>query len=123
MPVRYSRAIVGLATVAVLSGCGGSDDGAGPPDGADATVNVVNNQFSPGTVTIAAGGMVSFVWPNGSFQHNILPVAPNTIPNQPTLRNGPFTHDQTFPVAGTYDYFCSAHGTATSGMRGRVVVQ
>jgi plastocyanin len=123
MLTQYRRVVHGLIAAAVLSGCGGSDDGAGPPDGADATVNVVNNQFSPGTVTIAAGGMVSFLWPNGSFQHNILPVAPSTIPNQPTLRNGPFTHDQTFPVAGTYDYFCSAHGTATSGMRGRVVVQ
>ena len=29
----------------------------------------------------------------------------------------------TMPTAGTYRYFCSAHGSENSGMRGTVVVQ
>jgi plastocyanin len=32
------------------------------------------------------------------------------------------TFSVTLSVAGTYQYFCSIHGTATSGMRGTIVV-
>jgi len=88
-----------------------------------AQVDVVNNAFDPASTTIAAGGTVSFRWSAGSRGHNVMPVAPATRPSQPTLRDGPFTHEETFPTAGTYRYFCSAHGTENSGMRGTVVVQ
>jgi len=91
--------------------------------GAFAQVEVLNNEFDPAQVTINAGGTVAFVWPSGSQQHNIVPVSPNTRPSQPTVRDGPFTHEETFPTAGEYRYFCSVHGTANSGMAGRVVVQ
>jgi plastocyanin len=86
-------------------------------------VDVRNNSFSPKSVSILAGGTVSFRWPTGSQQHNIFPVAPATKPSQTTTRDGPFTHDETFPTAGTYRYFCSVHGDASSGMNGPVVVQ
>lgn len=88
-----------------------------------AQVDVVNNAFEPASITIAPGGTVSFRWSAGSRGHNLVPVAPATRPNQPTLRDGPFTHEETFPTAGTYRYFCSAHGSENSGMRGTVVVQ
>lgn len=91
--------------------------------GAFAQVEVINNEFDPAQVTINAGGTVAFVWPSGSQEHNIVPVSPNTRPSQPTVRDGPFTHEETFPTAGEYRYFCSVHGTANSGMAGRVVVQ
>jgi plastocyanin len=88
-----------------------------------AQVDVGNNFFEPASVTVSPGGTVSFRWASGARGHNIVPVAPATRPSQSTLRDGPFTHEETFPTAGTYRYFCSAHGTDNSGMRGTVVVQ
>ena len=92
-------------------------------DDAFAQVALTNNQFDPAEVTIDAGGKVAFVWTTGASQHNIVPVAPATIPSSATVRDGPFTYEETFATPGNYDYFCSVHGTATTGMRGRVVVQ
>jgi plastocyanin len=86
-------------------------------------VDVTNNQFSPSAATIAAGGSVLFRWPEGSRQHNIIPVAPQTRPSATTVVDGPTTHEETFPTSGTYNYFCSVHGSANSGMRGTVIVQ
>jgi plastocyanin len=88
-----------------------------------AQVTLTNNQFDPAEVTIDAGGTVLFVWPTGAIDHNIVPVAPATIPSLATVQDGPFTHEEIFNTPGDYDYFCSVHGTATTGMRGRVVVQ
>ena len=86
-------------------------------------VDVQNDQFTPSTVTIQTGGTVLWVWSSTSRRHNILPVSPGTKPSQPTVRDGPFSHEETFTTAGTFRYFCSEHGTANSGMRGEVVVQ
>lgn len=86
-------------------------------------VDVENNQFSPATVTIQPGGTVLFLWSASAQDHDIIPVAPATKPSQSTVRDGPFSHEETFNTAGTYRYFCSVHGSAGSGMRGEVVVQ
>lgn len=86
-------------------------------------VNVENNQFNPGTVTIQTGGTVLWVWGASSQDHDIVPVSPGNRPSQPTIRDGPFSHEETFNTAGNYRYFCSNHGDAGSGMRGEVVVQ
>lgn len=88
------------------------------------TVQVVNNVFEPNLVTINRGGTVLFQWLSGSRDHNLIPIAPGTIPNAPVVRDGPSSVEQIFPVAGTYGFFCSVHATATSGsMRGQVIVQ
>lgn len=88
-----------------------------------AQVDVINNSFEPASVTVAPGGTVSFRWGSTARGHSIIPVAPATRPSQPTLRDGPFTYEETFPTAGTYRYFCSAHGAENAGMHGTVVVQ
>lgn len=41
--------------------------------------------------------------------------------NSATQASGTYTRD--FSTTGSYDYYCSVHGTATSGMRGTVAVQ
>lgn len=86
-------------------------------------VDVENNRFSPATIMIQPGGTVLFLWPANAQDHDIIPVSPATKPSQSTVRDGPFSHEETFSTAGTYRYFCSVHGTAGSGMRGEVVVQ
>ena len=69
-------------------------------------------------------GTVLFLWSASAQDHDIEPIVPGTKPSQPTLRDGPFSHEETFNTAGSYRYYCSAHGGADwSGMRGEVVVQ
>ncbi len=89
--------------------------------GASATVQVNNNQFQPQVTGVTAGGTVSFVWGNGSTQHNLVPDGGN-LPSDPTIRDGPFTRDVVFPSAGTFRYHCSVHGAAGAGMNGTVIV-
>lgn len=86
-------------------------------------VQVSNNQFSPSSITVARNATVRWEWTAQAVQHTIVPIAPATIPSVPAPRDGPSTYEASFAAAGTYDYYCSVHGTPTSGMRGRVVVQ
>ena len=86
-------------------------------------VDVQNDQFIPNSVTIQPGGTVLWVWGANARDHDIRPVSPATKPSQPTPRDGPFSHEESFNTAGTYRYFCSVHGSPGSGMRGEVVVQ
>ncbi len=89
---------------------------------AAATVQVANNRFEPQTIAIRAGGTVSFSWPNGSSQHNLIPDDGRDRPNDPVVRNGPFAVDVVFLTAGDYFYHCNVHGSTRSGMFGKVVV-
>lgn len=78
------------------------------------------NAFSPGTVHIKPGDTV--LWTNtGGIGHTV------------TSSTGDWTKDDaiaaptnttsyTFTKPGTYRYYCRVHGTATTGMRGAVVV-
>lgn len=94
--------------------------GAGP--GAS-VVTVENNIFSPSSITVAANTTVRWNWAAGSLQHNITPIQPATIPSEPTTSSAPHSYQVTFTTPGRYDYYCTVHGTPTSGMRGTVVVQ
>lgn len=85
---------------------------------AGATVTVqaaANNTFQPSLAAVTAGGTVTFEWPAGALQHNVMPYIQTT-------QDGPVTHDVVFPAAGTFNFFCSVHGTANSGMRGSIIV-
>lgn len=111
---------------ATLTGAAGSPrtfTAAAVVPGQFALVEVINNQFSPGNVTVSAGGTVGWAWAAGAGPHNINPVGGAARPSQPTLRDGPFIFTETFPQAGNFSYYCSQHGTPTSGMTGNVVVQ
>jgi adhesin/invasin len=87
-----------------------------------ANVNVVNNSFSPSSLTIAAGTRVVWTWASGSQDHNVAPVA--TLPTRSgNPVDGPATYQFTFGTPGTYSYFCEVHGSPTVGMRGTITVQ
>jgi plastocyanin len=90
--------------------------------GAATTVNVQNNRFSPEVAAVRAGGSVTFDWPSGSLQHNLIPDDGKAIPNDPTVRDGPASVTVVFPTAGDYYYHCSVHGGTRSGMFGRIIV-
>lgn len=86
-------------------------------------VTVENNVFSPSTITVRANTTVRWDWAPGSLQHNITPIQPATIPSDPTTSVAPHSYQVTFTTPGSYNYYCTIHGTPTSGMRGTVIVQ
>lgn len=85
-------------------------------------VDVQNNQFTPGDVTVPRNTTVVWIWKSGARNHNFTP-DPGTGNSSwqaafvPT-RDGPWIAPFTFSVAGTYTYSCTQH----PGMVGRVVV-
>lgn len=87
-----------------------------------ANVTLVNNSFSQLSVTIAAGGTVTWTWNcSPCNQHNVSSTA-----GPVSFRSGnPTSVDGTmfsfmFTTPGTYDYQCEVHAP---GMHGTVIVQ
>jgi plastocyanin len=83
-----------------------------------ATVTTPGTSFSPATVTIRAGGTVTWQF-TGSTRHNV--TFSGTAPtggNIPDTDAGG-TAQRTFSTTGTYAYSCTRH----SGMNGTVTVQ
>lgn len=112
MPLHRLLTVVALATA--LAAC---SDSAGP--GAQSDITVQDNSFSPSAVTVDAGSTVTWEW-TGSSPHNVTWVGPGAPAASATQTTG--TYDRMFDAAGTYDYYCTIHGTPTSGMRGSVTV-
>lgn len=93
-----------------------------------ATVHLVNSQFQPSTLTVAAGTAVTFEWSDGITQHTIFPASPATIPSDQAPAAAPHTYTVSFTASGTYRYYCSIHGGPgtggiPTGMAGAIVVQ
>jgi plastocyanin len=81
---------------------------------APAQVSVVDNAFKPRLVTVRPGRAVRWRW-MGARRHNVwFERGPRTCR---TRRSGSCT--RTFQKVGTYDYFCTLHGS----MAGRVRVR
>ena len=134
-------ALVALAVVA--AGCGGGDDddgdsgngggnapaaeepaaptaeddgGGSGGTGPGTQVSMKDIKFNPGTVTIKAGGKVT--WTNDdSVGHDV--TADDFESGSPGGIQGGSTYSHTFKKAGTYDYVCSVH----PGMKGTVKVK
>jgi plastocyanin len=86
------------------------------------TINVVNNEFSPATITVAAGTEVTWSWSAGATNHNVAPDG-TVPPRSGNPVNGPNTYRFTFNTPGTYGYHCEVHGAPGFGMSGTVIVQ
>lgn len=108
-----------------LTACG-DDDTAEPPtaslvDGVEAEVGVIDNTFRPGELEVAAGTEV--VWTNdGRNDHNVVPVEGDDWGVEAEAFAPHAEYRYRFTEPGTYDYYCSLHGTATKGMVGTIVV-
>jgi plastocyanin len=133
-------ALVALAVVA--AGCGGGDDddgdsgngggnapaaeepaaptaeddgGGSGGTGPGTQVSMKDIKFNPGTVTIKAGGKVT--WTNDdSVGHDV--TGDDFESGSPGGIEGGSTFSHTFKKAGTYNYVCSVH----PGMKGTVKV-
>jgi plastocyanin len=93
-----------------------------------ATVQLMNSQFQPSTLTVSAGTLVTFEWNDGATQHTIFPESPATIPSDQAPAVAPHTYSVTFSTPGTYRYYCTIHGGAgtggiPTGMSGAIIVQ
>lgn len=124
--ISLSAGFSSLVLVTVLTACGDgtTDPGTDPGDGGPvATTSVAvrdNLSFNPSHIIVSPGATVTWTW-EGGLVHNVVWVAA-PLPNSPDQTAGTF--QATMPsVAGTLDYFCTFHGTPTSGMRGRVQVE
>src|SRR5262245_23311699 len=114
------RTVSGLLAAVVL-GCGGYSTETGevtynpPPPGGNpqpsATIQVLDNFYSPATVLIAAGGTVTWNW--GGSGHSVTSSgSPSFSPTAP-ISNAPHTLGPvTFATAGTYEFYCTAHGVS-----------
>ncbi len=88
------------------------------------TVDVIalDNSFRPETIEVTAGTAVR--WENrGRNDHNVLPTDDSETWGAPTEEFLPGDeYTWVFSEPGTYDYYCSIHGTKDAGMIGTVVV-
>jgi len=107
-------------TVTVQSGApnpgggGGGTGGGGAPPPSAASVRMAGKAFSPGSVTVAVGGVVTWT-NNDTTAHNV--TSTSGAFRSATLQPGQ-TFTFTFTTPGTYPYLCTLHG----GMNGTIVV-
>ncbi|GEM_PF-1739443 len=123
MGFRPSHSIVAIAGAAVLALLVSS--AAGPPRTVRAqdaiVVAMINNQYAPGTITIAAGSTVTWVNnedPNASDNvHDV--IADDYTSWSSDYINPGETYSREFDTPGTYTYLCDLH----TNMQGTIVVQ
>ncbi len=101
----------------------GAVDATGETAPGEHVVTVSNFKYSPATITIKAGETVTWNFTQGT--HTVTSGASCTkAPGFDSgLHNAPYTFKQTFPTAGTFDYFCDYMTHCTSrGQAGQVIV-
>ena len=108
-----------LGLAVVVTRCGG---GTTSPTGPIVQVAIADLTFTPNAITIPRGATVRWTNTSATERHNILPVVDGAFkPHDSRIKNGESV-STTFAKAGDYAYYCSVHGSKTSGQRGVVHV-
>jgi plastocyanin len=119
------RTILSVSLTALLcavAACGSSSTSPGCSPSAT-QICMAGSAFNKLTDTVSVGATV--VWKNADgFTHT---VTSSSVPSggplwDKTVTGGSST-SVTFPVAGTYQYYCRIHGSPGAGMHGTLVVQ
>lgn len=117
--------VVGIGGLLLLVACGGGGTDPGGGGGGGGGGELVHAArvtagtalaFTPQTQTIPAGDSIFFTF--GPVQHSVKFTtvgAPADVGVSTDV-----TVKRKFPTAGTYDYYCTVHGTS---MNGHIVVQ
>lgn len=119
---RFSRPAVAAALVLALgiTACDSSPTDNGDPQHTT-SVEVRDSFYSPSANIVSPGDDVTWSWVNTALSHSVTWVDAE-LENAGTRQFG--SHTVTMPdEPGEYHYYCSVHGTPTSGMRGRVIVE
>ena len=88
------------------------------------SVLAIDNNFIPGTLSVAAGTEVVFD-NNGRNAHNVVPADDPTASSWGVLEAAfqpKDAYSYVFTTPGTYIYYCTIHGTSKAGMFGTIVV-
>ena len=101
--------------IAFAVACG---DATGP---STVDVQVLDDTFNPNAVNISAGSTVRWTWQAANANAHDLQWVDVGVTGVSQQFTG--TYQRTFNIAGTFAYYCTIHGTPTSGMRGTVTVQ
>ncbi len=114
--------LMAVGALALAAACGssttyGSSGGGGNPG--PNQVFMQSSTFNPTTRTVAVGTTVTWVNQDG-YAHTVTSDT-GTVLSGSVAGGASYAH--AFTVAGTYAYYCTIHGTPTSGMRGTIVVQ
>jgi len=113
------RSAVAALAVFVLGACGGGD---ATPSGPTVAVAITDTTFTPAEVTMSAGGAVQWTNTSKTERHNIIPVVAGSFKKHDELIKNGESVTIVFTKAGDYPYYCSLHGSPTSGQRGTVHV-
>ena len=115
----FAKILLTVVLVFAAGACG-SDSGTQPDPVATTSVSVQDDRYTPQQIVVSPGATVTWSW-SGSNPHDVVWVGVD-LPDSPLVTSG--THEVTMPQAtGSYDYYCTEHGTPTSGMRGTVWVE
>lgn len=114
--------VAGLAALALAAACGSStyssSGGGGGPG--PSQVFLQSSAFNPTSRTVSVGTTVTWVNKDG-YTHNVTYSSGPGTAFAGTLAGGA-SYAHQFTTAGTYEYYCTIHGTPTSGMHATVVV-
>lgn len=122
---RITYLVALVAAVVGSTACG--DDGPRPsgaeePTGEIVEVDALDNTFRNDRVEIAPGTEVRFV-NAGRNDHDVEPAAGAGWGVGDTAFAPGDVYSQVFTQPGMYPYYCTLHGTSTSGMVGTIVVE
>lgn len=123
---RFASVILAASLLAAvaLTGCGSDGSDVELVEGVREEVAGLDNSFAPEDITIPAGAEIMFA-NRGRNDHNVIPADEDqdwTIEVEDFKPGAPPVPVR-FTEPGTYDYFCSIHGTATAGMIGSITVE
>src|SRR5213592_1138343 len=119
MLTRKTGLVLATLTVALLTmACGGSYGGtAGPPPAGNTVAATASLTFTPGTLPVNVGDVVTFAF--GSVPHNVFFTQQAGAPADIAGTNTNVSITRAFATAGTYTYSCHIHPS----MQGTVVVR
>lgn len=118
---RVGLVLVGLSPLGAA--CASDDPEVTLVEGVSVEITVIDNSYDPEAIEVQAGTEVVFS-NRGRNDHDVLPVDDAQDALTIVLADLPpgATVTRRLTEPGTYDYYCSIHGTATAGMIGTITV-
>lgn len=129
--MRLLKQLAPLALLGALVSCSnsmyGSNGGNGYGSGGSCTptatqVCMIMTSFSPASRTVAAGTTVTFINGDGITHTTVSSSVPSGASTWNTTVGGGSSTSVLFNVKGTYQYYCSIHGSPGAGMHGTITV-